>query len=108
LQIAYPNGKPIPLKLHRQISREAGFGFDSQHGDTASTSDFLSWDSAKKFVTQYTNEHKRGGDPLVIVQPDVTTLGYVDSVELPPGPVAGSHYDLYGMVKITYEGAGIK
>ena len=108
LQIAYPNGKPIPPKLHDLISKEAGFGFDSQHGDTASTSDFPNWESAKKFAGQYTAEHMRGGDPLVIVQPDVTTLGYVNSVDMPLGPVEGSNYDLYGKVQITYEGAGIK
>ncbi|HEY0705910.1 MAG TPA: hypothetical protein VGG33_03895, partial [Polyangia bacterium] len=108
MQIAYPNGKPIPRELHEQISREAGFGFDSQHGDTASTSDFPDWETAKKFVNQYGGEHMRGGDPLVIVQPDVTTLGYVDGITLPAGPVPGAGYDLYGKAQITYEGAGIK
>jgi PKD repeat protein len=108
MQIAYPNGKPIPPALHEQISREAGFGFDSQHGDTASTSDFGDWETAKKFVNQYGGEHMRGGDPLVIVQPDVTTLGYVNSIDLPAGPVTGSGYDLYGKAQITYEGAGTK
>jgi hypothetical protein len=108
MQIAYPNGKPIPRELHERISREAGFGFDSQHGDTASTSDFPNWETAKKFVVQYGGEHMRGGDPLVIVQPDVTTLGYVDSIDLPSGPVTGSGYDLYGKAQFTYEGAGIR
>jgi hypothetical protein len=106
MAIAKPDGSPIDPELHKLISEKAGFGIDGQHGDTALTSDFPNWEQAKKFGTQYTNEHKRGGDPLVIIQPDVTTLGYVDSVTVPDGPVPGSGYDLYGKLTVTYEGAG--
>ena len=70
------------------------------------TSDFPNWDDAKKFAAQYANEHKRGGDPLIIVQPDVTTLGYVDEISVPDGDVPGSNYDLFGKITTTYEGAG--
>jgi len=55
---------------------------------------------------QYANEHKRGGDPLVVVQGDVTTLGYVDTIEVPTGDILGSGYDLYSRITTTYEGAG--
>jgi hypothetical protein len=106
MAIAKPDGSPIDPELHKLISEKAGFGIDGQHGDTALTSDFPNWEQAKKFGTQYTNEHKRGGDPLVIIQPDVTTLGYVDSVTVPDGSVPGSGYDLYGKLTVTYEGAG--
>jgi hypothetical protein len=106
MAIAKPDGSPIDPELHDLISQKAGFGIDSQHGDTALTSDFPNWEQAKKFGTQYTNEHKRGGDPLVIVQSDVTTLGYVDTVSVPEGPIPGSGYDLYGKMSVTYEGAG--
>lgn len=106
MAIAKPDGSPIDPELHKLISEKAGFGIDGQHGDTALTSDFPNWEQAKKFGTQYTNEHKRGGDPLVIVQPDVTTLGYVDSVAVPDGAIPGSGYDLYGKMTVTYEGAG--
>jgi hypothetical protein len=35
----------------------------------------------------------------------VTTLGYVDSLDVPDS-VPGSGYDLYGKITTTYEGAG--
>ncbi len=108
LSIARPDGSPIPPELHRKISENAGFGIDSQHGDSVMTSDFPNWDVAKKFAVQYANEHKRGGDPLVIVQPDVTTLGYVDDLVVPDGTVPGSDYDLYAKITTTYEGAGTR
>jgi hypothetical protein len=107
LQIARPDGKPIPKELHDLIAREAGFGFDSQHGDTLSTSDFPDWETAARFAQEYGTEHKRGGDPLVIIQPDVTTLGYVDELTIPAAGPTGSGYDLYGSVQVSYEGAGI-
>lgn len=106
LAIAKPDGSHIPAEVHQEIARRAGAGIDSQHGDSVLTSDFPNWDTAKKFAVQYANEHKRGGDPLVIVQPDVTTLGYVDNVTVPEGAVPGSDYDLYGVIQTTYEGAG--
>jgi hypothetical protein len=106
LSIAMPDGSPISPELHKLISQHAGYGIDSQHGDSVMTSDFPNWDTAKKFAVQYANEHKRGGDPLVIVQADATTLGYVDQVTIPEGSVPGSNYDLYGVIQTTYEGAG--
>jgi hypothetical protein len=106
LSIAKPDGTAISPELHRQLSEAAGFGIDGQHGDSVMTSDFDSWKDAKKFATQYANEHTRGGDPLVIVQPDVTTLGYVDQITVPDGDIAGSNYDLFGKITTTYEGAG--
>jgi hypothetical protein len=106
LHIAWPDGTHLDPELHRLISREAGFGIDSQHGDSVATSDFPNWDVAKKFATDYANEHKRGGDPLIIVSSEATTLGYVSDVSVPGGPIAGSDYDLYGKIGVTYEGAG--
>ncbi len=112
LSIAYPDGTKIPPALHQQIAEAAGFGIDGQHGDSVMTSDFNNWDDALKFGTKYADEHKRGGDPLVIVQPDVTTLGYVDTVTAPAGPFVDANgsplsgYKLYGKMTTTYEGAG--
>lgn len=106
LQIARPDGSPIPPELHKKISEAAGFGFDAQHGDTVATSDFPNWKTAKKFAVEYGQEHMRGGDPLVIVQPDVTTLGYVKTISVPEGDIPGSGYDLYSKIGVTYEGAG--
>lgn len=106
LHIAKPDGSNIDPALHRQIAEAAGFGIDGQHGDSVATSDFANWTDAKKFATQYAGEHMRGGDPLVIVQGDVTTLGYVKSIDVPTGDLAGSGYDLYGKITTTYEGAG--
>jgi hypothetical protein len=106
LAIAKPDGSPIDPELHRLISERGGAGIDSQHGDSVLTSDFPNWDVAKRFGEQYAREHMRGGDPLIIVQPDVTTLGYVDSIAVPEGPIPGSGYDLYGKMSATYEGAG--
>jgi hypothetical protein len=106
LSIAKPDGSPIDPELHRKISEAAGFGIDGQHGDSVMTSDFPNWDVAKKFGVQYANEHKRGGTPLVIVQADVSTLGYVDELIVPEGPIPGSGYDLFAKMTTTYEGAG--
>ncbi len=106
LSIARPDGSPIPPELHKLISEQAGFGIDGQHGDSVMTSDFPNWTVAKKFAVQYAEEHMRGGDPLVIVQPDVTTLGYVDTIDVPAGDLPGSGYDLFGTITTTYEGAG--
>jgi hypothetical protein len=106
LHIAQPDGSNISAELHQLISEQTGFGLDGQHGDSVATSDFPNWDIAKKFATQYANEHKRGGDPLVIVGADATTLGYVKSIDVPTGPIPGSGYDLYGKITTTYEGAG--
>jgi hypothetical protein len=106
LHIAKPDGSPIDPEVHRLISQQAGAGFDAQHGDSVATSDFPNWDTAKKFAVQYANEHKRGGDPLVIVGADATTLGYVQDIDVPEGPIGGSDYDLYAKITTTYEGAG--
>jgi len=106
LSIAMPDGSAIDPALHRKLAKAAGFGIDGQHGDSVMTSDFPDWATAKKFATQYAGEHMRGGDPLVIVQPDVTTLGYVDGVDVPDGNIPGSDYELYGKITTTYEGAG--
>jgi len=108
LSIARPDGTAIPPELHKQISEAAGFGIDGQHGDSVMTSDFPDWATAKKFATQYAGEHTRSGDPLVIVQPDATTLGYVEQVTVPAGDLPGSGYDLYGKITTTYEGAGTR
>ena len=106
LAIARPDGSPIDPDLHDQITRAGGFGIDGQHGDSTMTSDFPNWKVAEKVAVPYIFEHRRGGEPLVIVQADVTTLGYVDQVTLPATAPEGSGYDLYGQVKVTYEGAG--
>jgi hypothetical protein len=108
LSVAYPDGTALPPELHQQIMEAAGFGLDGQHGDSVMTSDFPNWPTAKKFAVQYAGEHMRGGDPLIIVQPDVTTLGYVDSIDVPSGDVAGSGYDLFAKITTTYEGAGVR
>ena len=108
LSVARPDGTALPPELHRKIMEAAGFGLDGQHGDSVMTSDFPNWETAKKFATQYAGEHMRGGDPLVIVQPDATTLGYVDGLTVPSGNVPGSGYDLFGQITTTYEGAGTR
>ncbi len=106
LSIAKPDGSAIDPEVHRLVAERAGFGIDSQHGASVNTSDFPDWDTAKRFAVQYANEHRRGGDPLVIVGSDATTLGYVDQLTVPEGPVPGANYDLYGVIQTTYEGAG--
>ena len=105
MQIAKPDGTPISKELHEQIVKAAGPGFDMQHGDTFSTSDFPSWEKAVGFVEEYGREHMRGGDPLLIVGSDAITTGYVKGFEY-PDMVAGSGYDLFGKVTVNYEGAG--
>jgi len=104
MHIAWPNGKHLPQELHDEISKAAGFGIDSQHGDTASTSDFHNKEIAAKLAREYLTEHMRGGDPLVIVQPDVTTLGYVEDFDIPLD-FQGSYRELYGKLEVSYEGA---
>lgn len=104
MQIAKPDGTPISKELHEQIVKAAGPGFDMQHGDTFSTSDFPSWEKAIGFVEEYGREHMRGGDPLLIVGSDAITTGYVKGFEYPES-VAGSGYDLFGKVTVNYEGA---
>ncbi len=104
MQIGRPDGKPIPKELHEKIVKAAGPGFDMQHGDTFSTSDFPSWEKAVEFVEEYGREHMRGGDPLLIVGSDAITTGYVKGFEYPE-TVAGSGYDLFGQVTVNYEGA---
>jgi len=108
-QIGNADGSAIPASLHEQISREGDFAFDRQHGDTASAADFPNQETAQKFIVEYGEEHMRGGEPLIIVQGDATTLGYVKSVTLNPAELAGSDYNLYGQVAtVKYEGAGIR
>lgn len=104
MQIARPDGTPISRELHEKIVKAAGPGFDMQHGDTFSTSDFPSWEKAVGFVEEYGREHMRGGDPLLIVGADAITTGYVKGFEYPES-VAGSGYDLFGKVTVNYEGA---
>ena len=43
--------------------------------------------------------------PRAAIVPDVTTAGYVKGIEM-PAEAAGSHGDLYGLVNVTFEGAG--
>ncbi|MCA9516129.1 MAG: PKD domain-containing protein [Myxococcales bacterium] len=107
--IAKPNGDPIPKQLYDDLLEAGGAGFDAQHGATANSGDFYDAAQAKKFIEKYGAEHTRGGgDPLLIVQPDVTTLGYVKSIELPAELPSGTMGDLYQMGSFSYEGAGYK
>ncbi len=111
LHIGYPDGRPIDKALYDKLVEAGGEGFDMQHGATFNTGDFKDWAQAQGFVNEYAGEHMRitpsgaRGDPLIIVQPDVTTAGYVKNVEM-PAEAAGSGGDLYGLVNATFEGAG--
>ncbi len=108
LHVARPNGEQLPEEVHKALKPYLESAIDRQHGDTFSSADMQNSTQVYDLATQYGNEHKRGGDPLLIISAESATLGYVKdfSISPPLGADTRSGYELFGMVNnISYEGA---
>jgi len=106
VHVARPDGSALPADLHRRVSevlsQGAGLG-----ADVMATATAPDWDTARGRVEAMAARHARGGVPLLIIQPDATTLGYVRDVTYPDTAPTGAFYDLYGAVEVSYEGAAL-
>lgn len=101
-------GGPISLEKYRKVTNELDVTADQQHRTTANSADFPNQEVANKFIKRYGDEHKRGGEPLLIIGPNATTFGYVDRLELNPATVTGSNEALYNqLVTVSFEGDSI-
>ncbi|MEM9172630.1 MAG: hypothetical protein AAGA84_07995, partial [Pseudomonadota bacterium] len=119
LSLATPDGTNLPPSLHQKILRESGYGMDGQHHASAQTSDF-GGDAVfgRNTAEQYLGEHTRdgGGGALLIIGPDATTKGFVESFDLISTAEAAalndlglSNYQHYGKIvkNVTFTGGAI-
>ncbi|MEN7342187.1 MAG: PKD domain-containing protein [Pseudomonadota bacterium] len=115
LSVATAFGTDLPQSLHRKILRQSQYGFDGQHHATANSSDFPNANVGLDTNRQYLFEHTREGDggALLIVGPDSTTKGFVESFDLISDSQAAaltqeglSNYELYGRIvnRVTFTG----
>ena len=96
--------KNMPAKIHKEMLKELGYGIDNQHGTTLQTMDFGDFATARKVGIENVDLHLPGGEGggLIIIGPNHTTKGFVNSYELAADAVGGSNYDLYGQVFTDY------
>lgn len=107
LHIGKPDGSHVSKELYDEVARELGHGIDGQHFSTANTADLPNREIAESLVREYATAHQRGGEPLLIIQPDVTTKGYVDQFKILDNGIDGSFGDLTNNVaEISFVGGG--
>ncbi len=100
LSFGKADGSNLPKNLHEDVLKESAFGIDLQHGAPAQTSDFNNFQSAARTADEQLYQHRPGGDGggLIIIGPNQTTKGFVNSYKIASEAVNGSNYDLYGKV----------